>query len=426
MTDIKTLGVLCDGTCETEKIQNAINLCAEKGEVLEFTEGVYYTASLELKNNSHLYLNENAVIKASENENDWENCNHKPLINAVEKENITIEGKGKIDCSGDKYHDFDGNRSLGWRPETTINFQNSKNIKLYDFTAGNSVAWTVHFNDCEYVGIERVILRNPDWWCGKSNDGFDINGCRHVKIKDCDVEVGDDGICLKNYHNGEDRKPMFDILVTDCIVRSTCGALKIGTETQGDIYDVRIENIKIEDHRNPNIFRHPDFGGHSLTAISIHSNDGAHVHDITFKNIHATYANTGIFIFLQKRYMMINNPNQKKAVVLKEPKMGKISNILIDGLTVEHAQRANQINVGEGGLVENVKIKNVNITVYEDNNGDYEAIVPESRSYPDGYAYGHMPAYSLFARRVKNLSYEENIRVRDVFNTGRPAIIVEP
>ena len=415
MPDIKSFGILCDLSCETEKIQRAIDTCAQAGEILEFTEGVYTTGALELKDNSHIYLYENAVIKASENENDWKNCNLHPLINAVGKENITIEGKGRIDCSGDKYHDFDGNRSMGYRPQTTINFQDCKNIKLKDFTAGNSVAWTVHFNDCEYVGIERVTLRNPDWWCGKSNDGFDINGCRHVTIKNCDVEVGDDGICLKNYHAGEERKPMFDILITDCIVRSTCAALKVGTETQGDIYDVKFENIKIEDHSNPNIYRHPDFGGHALTAIAIHSNDGGHIHDITFRNIHATYANTSIFMFQQKRLNMV-----------KEPKMGKISDILIDGLTVEHAQRANQINVGEGGLAENITIKNVKINLYEDYQGEYEAIQPESRCYPDGYAYGHMPAYSLFARRVKNLTYEENIQVVDVYNTGRPAIITEP
>ena len=414
MTDIKNFGVLCDGSCEREKIQRAIDACAENGEVLEFTEGIYITTALDLKSNTHIYLDEKAVIKASENENDWESCNLHPLINAVEKENIVIEGTGRIDCSGDKYHDFDGNRSLGWRPQTTMNFQMCKNVKLMDFTAGNSIAWTVHFNDCDYVGIERVILRNPDWWCAKSNDGFDINGCRHVTIKNCDVEVGDDGICLKNYHNGEERKPMFDIKISDCTVRSTCGALKIGTETQGDIYDVNIENIRIEDHRNPNIFRHPDFGGHTLTAIAIHSNDGGYIHDITFKNIYATCANTPIAMIQQKRLSMV-----------KEPKMGKIANILIDGLTVERAQRANQINVGEGGHAENITIKNVKINLYEDYRGEYKAIVPESRCYPDGYAYGHMPAYSLFARRVKNLSYEENIRVVDVFNTGRPAIIIE-
>ena len=67
MTDIKSLGILCEGACETEKIQRAIDWCAENGEVLCFSEGTYCTASLELKDNSHIYIGENAVIKASEN-----------------------------------------------------------------------------------------------------------------------------------------------------------------------------------------------------------------------------------------------------------------------------------------------------------------------------------------------------------------------
>ena len=45
-------------------------------------------------------------------------------------------------------------------------------------------------------------------------DGIDINGCRFAEIRNCDIETGDDAICLKNTERenpGAKRAPMYDI-----------------------------------------------------------------------------------------------------------------------------------------------------------------------------------------------------------------------
>jgi polygalacturonase len=58
-----------------------------------------------------------------------------------------------------------------------------------------------------------------------NNDGIDISGSQDVRISDCRIDVGDDGIVL----NGRGRETR-RVAVSNCLISSECAALKVGWE----------------------------------------------------------------------------------------------------------------------------------------------------------------------------------------------------
>lgn len=49
----------------------------------------------------------------------------------------------------------------------------------------------------EDITIERVTIRSRKT---PTSDGLDFDGCKHVRIADCDLDTGDDAIGLKTLH----------------------------------------------------------------------------------------------------------------------------------------------------------------------------------------------------------------------------------
>ena len=413
--NIYDFGIISDEKIiQTEKIQNAIDVSSKNKEKLIFTEGTYVTTTLYLRDHTHIILEKGALIIACPDYREWIGSDQKPVILAENLKNVSVTGEGTISCNGKFFHDTEGNPTSMYRPNHTIEFSSCKGVELSGITLRDSVTWTIHFDDCENVLADNVTIRNPDWWSSHCSDGFDINGCRHFEIKNCDIETGDDAICLKNYNGGSERNSMYDIYIHDCLLRTTSHGVKIGTETQGDIYDVRVENILLKKHRTANERRYPDIGGYPLVAFSVQSNDGASVHDISCKNMDVEVVDTPLFFILQNRTSIVPGAT-----------LGRVYNITVDNMTVNKCVRGSQINVSEFGAIENVRISNFEAHNYEEYDGEYKALVPEGRWYPDAYNFGHMPAYGLFARNVENLEIGENVKFYDETASGRDAVVIE-
>ena len=105
-------------------------------------------------------------------------------------------------------------------------------IKCMDITVKdvhllNSGAWTMNFFQCTNAAVSGVTIRSLDL---ANNDGIDTDSCETVRIKDCDINTGDDAICLK----ATSAKPCRDIIVTGCKLQTRCNAIKLGTESLGD------------------------------------------------------------------------------------------------------------------------------------------------------------------------------------------------
>ena len=76
-------------------------------------------------------------------------------------------------------------------------------------------------------------------------DGISPDNSKNVRIHDCDVETGDDGIVFKSSYTLNRLDICKDIHVWNCKVKSRCNAIKFGTETNGGFENILIENIDI-------------------------------------------------------------------------------------------------------------------------------------------------------------------------------------
>jgi polygalacturonase len=79
----------------TDMIQVAIDRCADSGGgIVHFTEGEYYSGTIQLRNNTTLNLRKNAVIKGSTRYQDYKSD---AFFFGRDLTNIAITGKGIID-----------------------------------------------------------------------------------------------------------------------------------------------------------------------------------------------------------------------------------------------------------------------------------------------------------------------------------------
>ena len=415
MIDITTICKRID----TENIQYAIDFASKEEKTLYFPSGEYKVTTLKLKNNTSIYLEDGAVISAA-CENEWQGVGRMPVLFSENTENIKINGRGIISASGYDFVDENGyKKDIEDRPDNIIRFRNVKNIFIEGITLTDTVGWTVHFDNCENVTVDGISIKNPTYSQRKNSDGIDINGSRNVTVKNCFIETGDDAICLKNIDKANPkskRQDMYNINVYNCVLASTCNSTKIGTETVGDIYDVHFENIKIRKHSaikkcgagNP-----PMDSYHSLSAISVQSNDGAVVRNITFRNYLVETVDTPIFILFQHRTRFV--PLQERA---------KISNIYIENIKVKHAYRNSQILSQVKNKIENVEINGLKVYSSEEKRQEYKYNLPTGNEYPDVYNFGKFPAYGLFSKNTKNI-YMENVVFYDKAATGRKDIVIE-
>ena len=293
--DMAVAGAKQDGiTLNTTLINNTINrLNAKGGGTLFFPAGKYLTGAIKLKSNITIELEAGATLLFSDNFDDYlpfVEMRHEgilmksfsPLIYAVDAENITIKGEGKIDGQGQKWWDefyrviedlkANGIRNFNkYQPmwdkandakalyaETNEDYVSSmqrrffrppfiqpvrcKNIKIQGITIINSPFWTVNPEFCENVTVDGVTIANP---LSPNTDGINPESCRYVHISNCHISVGDDCITLKSGRDLQARKlGMADenITITNCTMLAGHGGVVIGSEMSGGVKKVTISN----------------------------------------------------------------------------------------------------------------------------------------------------------------------------------------
>ena len=417
----------------TETVQKAIDYAAENQKVLYFPGGIYTVTSLKLKDNSSIYLDKDAILSASLDPEEWAKTPLKPIFYCENAKKVRIRGNGTITANGYAFVDEKGYRKkTEKRPEAIIRFVNASDVVVENVTLRESVGWTFHLDNCEDVFIDGVIIRNPTYNTRKNSDGIDINGCRNVTIMNCDIETGDDAICLKNvaYKPGIEayvnehaitdiqRPDMYNINVYNCTVASSCNSTKIGTETVGSVIrDVSFEKITVRKH--PAMMKHgagdPPFDSyHSLTAISVQSNDGAVVKNISFKDYYVETVESPIFILYQQRGRFVPASDR-----------GEVCGITIENIHVKKSYRTSQILSSHLGKIKDVKISGVYARTYEAPCKEYSPSLPNGGTYPDPWNFGRFPAYGLYAANVENLDIDNSVVFVDEAHSGRNAIEIK-
>ena len=293
--DMQKAGANLSGTkLNTEIINKTIDrLNANGGGTLFFPAGTYLTGAIKMKSNITLELEAGATIRFSDNFDDYlpfVEMRHEgilmksfsPLIYAVDAENITIKGQGKLDGQGKKWWDEffrvivdvdkNGMRDINnyqpmWEKandvkklyaETNEDYITSmkrrffrppfiqpircKNVRIEGVTIVNSPFWTINPEFCENVTVDGVTIANP---LSPNTDGINPESCRYVHISNCHISVGDDCITLKSGRDLQARNLNFpdeNITITNCTMLAGHGGVVIGSEMSGGVKKVVISN----------------------------------------------------------------------------------------------------------------------------------------------------------------------------------------
>ena len=249
-------GIRDDGKVYTTEIQALIDAAYENGGgVIVVPAGTYMTGSLFFKQGVHLYVSENGVLKGSDDVSDYEvmmtriegeSCVYfSALINADGVDGFTICGPGTIDGNGWRsWKAFWIRRT--WNPECTnkdeqrprlVFVSNSKNVVIAGVHLINSHFWTTHIYKCDHVKyLNCSICSSAEGVRAPSTDAIDIDVCTDVLIKNCYIEVNDDGVALKGgkgpwadtaEENGSNER----IVIEDCVYGYCHGCLTCGSES---------------------------------------------------------------------------------------------------------------------------------------------------------------------------------------------------
>lgn len=401
--DIREFGAVGDGTtlC-TQSIREAIQEASQPQStgVVFIPKGVWLSGTIIIPSNITLDIARGGTLLGSKDIEDYppytQNVynpeNHKDIqmhhlliIEGVE--NVTIRGGGCIDGNGEAFWDppsaCDFFTAHETRPSPMIEMRNAKNITLENISIINSSGWTVHTSLSENIRLRGIDIRNNMF--GPNTDGIDITDSKDVFISDCNVIAGDDAIVLKSLGGICER-----IVVTNCITRTRCSALKLGaSESLGIIRQVTMSNCVVYD---------------SSRGISLYCTAGGLFEDVTFSNIVLEADNdlalvNPIHIHCSRR---IRKDKPDRGI-------GKIRNVRINDILVKSDARILLTNE-DGGVLENIflsnifmeypkQIENEFVWAREVESNQFSSYCPDARA-----AQACIVAYNI-----------ENLTLRDIF-----------
>lgn len=268
--DIRDFGALGDGsTDDAAAIQRAIDAChaAGGGTVLVAAGRTFLSGAFALKSHVTLHIEGGAALIASAEHAAYPRG---IMIEAFEAHNIALTGTGLIDGRARQFmvaelpHIF---RGTNWRPRL-IGLTGCRGITIRDLTIKDAAFWGLHLAGCEDVLIHGIRILND--LKVPNCDGIDPDHCRNVRISDCHIEAGDDCIVLKATREHAHYGACENITVTGCTLVSTSCAIKIGTETVGDIRNIVFNSCVIRS---------------SSRGLGIMLRDEGNVENISFSNM---------------------------------------------------------------------------------------------------------------------------------------------
>lgn len=404
LADVTRHGVRGDGTTlNTAAIQQVIDTySAQGGGVLVFPAGRYLTGTIQLKDNITLRLEAQAVLLGSTNATDYRNVDPfidgtgaelgYALVVAVGARHVGLEGPGTIDGQGAALRAAQTPYVI--RP-FLVRWVRCTEIVVRDVQLRNAGAWTMHFFQSKAASVARVTIRSQGL---ANNDGIDIDSCENVRIEDCDIDTGDDAICLK----ATSPQPCRDITVTGCTLTSHCATIKMGTESLGDFERIRISHCNVL--------------GARLGGIKLFSVDGAHVRDVIISDITMTNVAVPVMMRLGARLKTFRASDESKPP-------GTLRDVTIRNLHATHARQLGLLISGiPGHSIENLTFENIDLQLEGGGKAeDVGVLLPEQEAaYPEIRMFGPtMPAFGAYLRHVRGVVFQ-NVRISVITPDARP------
>ena len=436
--DVKSFGAVGDGRhIDSPAINAAIEQTAKDGGgTVVLSKGIYLCYSIHLQSNITLRIEKGAVIKtapvtetegydaAEPNESKYQDFGHSHWHNSLiwgeNLQHVTLEGEGLIDG--------------------TDVLQRGTSRRTDCMTVANKA---VALRDCQHVsirnlnflrcghfallltGVDDLLIENV--LCDTNRDGFDIDCCERVVVRNCRVNtVNDDAIVLKCSYALGRPKPTEHVLIEDCEVsgydvgtlfdgtRTTLtakapdgdgptGRIKLGTESNGGFRHITIRRCR---------FTH-------CRGLALETVDGAEMKDIRVNDLTMTdICNSPIYIRIGNRMRAPEGFHASKVSDIR------ISNVhvtdadsryacLIAGMEknpIRHVRIKNLYVQFRGGLtLKDVEEQRGSNPFFFGRNGKAAISRHEGTGgYPEPSAHGIQPAWGF------SISHAEHIRLKNV------------
>lgn len=245
-------------------IQRAIDAAfAAGGGRVVVGPGDWSSGSLRLRSNVELHLERGARIIGGTKSEDYfsfpkEVCAIRPegssrvFLYAWNEKDVAITGAGVIDGQGPTFFD-PTTRKPGLRFWTKpacerprmVQLVNCRNVRLQGVTFKDSPGWTMLIRCCQDVEAEGIRVEAEQRMI--NSDGIDFDGCRHVRVRDCDFRTGDDCLIMRAMREaGSDTRIVCeDVLVENCRLDSACQCIRMGCPSDDTIRNVVFRGIRM-------------------------------------------------------------------------------------------------------------------------------------------------------------------------------------
>ncbi len=410
--NVVEFGAIGDGvTLDTVAINEAIVACHRHGGGTVFVPaGHYLVGTLELLSNVTLHLEAGSILVGSPNLADYRvlpmtsEGRNTALIIALSARNIAITGRGVIDGNADAFawygqadlsRDFaaactrqgeayfevndradDGPVQHKPRPGILILLHDCRDILVSQIKIVEAPNWCLHLSCCEdalLTGLEiKSSLLMPN------SDGIDVSLSRNVRISDCHIEAGDDGIAFSPCADGFGSGIAENITVENCILSSRSAAIRIGWG-EHSFRNLLFSNIII---RNSN------------RGIGLFVRGSESIENVIFSNI-----------VIETRFYQGKWWGKAEPIHLStDGPGGRIRNITFSHVMIE-AEHGIVLSAAEKGSIENITFDDVRMAIKPGplqesfgGNFDLRPVADETKR-----VFSHdIPA--LYARGVKSLT----------------------
>jgi polygalacturonase len=454
--NVKDFGAVGDGKAnDTQAINKAIEACSNGGGgIVNFPAGTYEVASVHIKSNVCLKLDDKAVITGAASgydpaepnpNNKYQDGGHSHFHNSVmwgeDIENFAIlggfvngghaiqgdkkstkkkgsktdaaaakteqaktendeVGKDTAEATGDKPAEKPADPTANDFGNKVIAIKNGRNLLFRGTTHETGAHFVYLLNNCENVTIANDVIK-------KSRDAIDLMGCRNVQVYGCHYTgCVDDTLGVKSDWALGKRILSENIYAWDDYFESGCNGLQFGSETAGDFRNVNCWNIKI--------------GLAMKAGIGITTNDGGIIDGVRYKNIDIKNAANPIYMLITDR-LRSGDPDKK---------VGTIKNVTIQNVTISDMKAGRQgaihaatISGRPESSIENITLENVKITYRGGEDGKEATTRPV---YPKDYSPGAMkarPAWGFYVRNVKGLTFR-NVELDEEKSSPKPSLVV--
>ena len=124
-----------------------------------------------------------------------------------------------------------------------VRTMDSKNVLIEGVRFKGSPMWTIHLLYTDNAVVRDVTIET---YPGVHTDGIAVDSSSNVRISNCYIDTGDDGIVIKDGKDADGlrvNRPSENITITGCTVHRAHGAVTIGSETSGWVRNLVASNL---------------------------------------------------------------------------------------------------------------------------------------------------------------------------------------